>query len=59
MRILAVEDEVNLLNQLERSLRDAGYVVDGAGDGGEGLYFGQEYDYDAAIIDLGLPLIRF
>ncbi len=57
MRILAVEDEVNLLNQLERSLRDAGYVVDGAGDGEEGLYFGQEYDYDAAIIDLGLPVI--
>lgn len=57
MRILAVEDEVTLLNQLERALRDEGYVVDGAGDGQEGLYYGQEYDYDAAIIDLGLPVL--
>lgn len=55
MRILIVEDEPNLLAQLQQRLREAGYVVDTATDGEEGLYFGREYDYDAAIIDLGLP----
>ncbi|MCZ6459097.1 MAG: response regulator transcription factor [Gammaproteobacteria bacterium] len=55
MRILIVEDEPNLLAQLQQRLREAGYVVDTAADGEEGLYFGREYDYDAAIIDLGLP----
>jgi len=55
MRILIVEDEPNLLAQLQQRLREAGYVVDTATDGEEGLYYGREYDYDAAIIDLGLP----
>ena len=55
MRILIVEDEPNLLAQLQQRLKEAGYVVDTAADGEEGLYFGREYDYDAAIIDLGLP----
>lgn len=55
MRILIVEDEPNLLAQLQQRLRKAGYVVDTATDGEEGLYYGREYDYDAAIIDLGLP----
>ncbi len=55
MRILVVEDEQALQDQLLRQLKGAGYVVDVAGDGEEGLYFGREYDYDAAVIDLGLP----
>ncbi len=55
MRILVVEDEQALQDQLHRQLKGAGYVVDVAGDGEEGLYFGREYDYDAAVIDLGLP----
>ena len=57
MRVLLVEDEAPLREQLERQLRAAGYVVDSAADGEEGLYFGREYDYDAAIIDIGLPKI--
>ncbi len=32
-----------------------GNVVDAAADGDEGVYFGREYDYDAAVVDLGLP----
>jgi len=36
-------------------LREAGYAVDVSGDGIEGLFFGEEYPIDLAIIDLGLP----
>lgn len=57
MRILIVEDEAALSEQLARHLRDVGYVVDCAVDGEEGLYYGREYDYDAAVIDIGLPKI--
>lgn len=55
MRVLIVEDESTLASQLASALRAAGFVVDAAKDGEEGLYFGEEYDYDAAVIDLGLP----
>jgi two-component system response regulator PhoP len=55
VRILLVEDEAGLQRQLGERLRSEGYVVDAAVDGEEGLYFGGEYVYDAAIIDLGLP----
>lgn len=55
MRILVVEDEPNLSAQLKARLKDEGFIVDVAADGEEGLYFGREYDYDAAVIDLGLP----
>jgi len=57
MRILIVEDEQTLREQLSKHLRDQGFVVDTAVDGEEGLYFGREYDYDAAIVDVGLPKI--
>jgi two-component system response regulator PhoP len=55
MRLLLIEDEAMLRGQLQDGLRDKGYVVDSAEDGEEGLYYGREYAYDAAIIDLGLP----
>jgi len=55
MRLLIVEDELSLQEQLADSLRKQDYVVDVAGDGEEGLYFGEEYPVDLAIIDLGLP----
>jgi two-component system response regulator PhoP len=55
MRLLVVEDEPNLREQLKNGLNGAGYVVDVAEDGEVGLYYGREYEYDAAIIDLGLP----
>ena len=44
-----------LAAQVDKFLRDQGFVVDVASDGEEGLYYGREYDYDAAVIDLGLP----
>jgi two-component system response regulator PhoP len=55
MHILIVEDEPRLREQLGERLRKRGYVVDLAADGEEGLYYGEEYPLDLAIIDLGLP----
>ncbi len=55
MRILIVEDEPALQQQLAENLRSNDYVVDTASDGAEGLYFAQEYPIDMAIVDLGLP----
>lgn len=55
MRILIVEDEATLQQQLAEELRAQDYVVDVASDGEEGLYFGREYPIDLAIVDLGLP----
>ena len=55
MHILIVEDEPRLREQLGERLRKRGYVVDLAADGEGGLYYGEEYPLDLAIIDLGLP----
>jgi len=55
MRILIVEDEQALREQLRQQLQQQSYIVDATGDGQEGLFFAQEYPLDAAIIDLGLP----
>ena len=57
MRTLIVEDEANLREQLAAHLKSEGFAVDSAADGEEGLYYGREYEYDAAIVDLGLPKI--
>ncbi len=58
MRLLIVEDEDLLRAQLAKALKDSGYVVDSALDGRDGLFQATEYEYDAAIIDLGLPGIN-
>lgn len=55
MRLLVVEDEQLLRDQLVDRLRSAGFAVDAAVDGEEGLYFVTEYPLDLAIIDIGLP----
>jgi len=55
MRILLVEDDTRLVESLGQRLRTAGFVVDAFTDGAEGLYAGEEYPVDLAIIDLGLP----
>ncbi|WP_297529145.1 response regulator transcription factor [Thiohalobacter sp.] len=55
MRVLVVEDEAPLREQLAERLRAAGHVVDIAADGEEGLYFAREYPVDLAVVDLGLP----
>lgn len=55
MRILVIEDDETLLASLVQQLDDAGFGVEQAADGREGLYFATEYPVDLAIVDLGLP----
>jgi two-component system response regulator PhoP len=57
MRLLLVEDEAPLREQLAHQLQRHGYAVDSAADGREALYLIGEFDYDLAVIDLGLPLV--
>src|SRR3990170_3474172 len=55
MRILIVEDEPTLGPQLKSTLEQTGYAVDLSADGEDGHFLGSTEDYDAAILDLGLP----
>lgn len=55
MRVLAIEDEPDLLNALVQALREEGYAVDEAADGEEGLYKATTWEYDAVVLDLMLP----
>ena len=58
MRVLVVEDDDILREQLTERMQASGYVVDAAADGKQGLYFALEYPIDIAIVDLGLPEIN-
>ena len=55
MRVLVVEDEPDLLSVVAQSLREAGYAVDTAADGAEGLFKAQGGQYDALVLDLMIP----
>jgi len=55
MRILIVEDEPDLLANLAQAIREAGFAVDTAADGEEGLFKAESSDYDALILDVMLP----
>jgi len=57
MRLLLVEDDLALQANLNQHLLKDNYSVDLASDGEEGLFQGSETEYDAAIIDVGLPII--
>jgi two-component system OmpR family response regulator len=57
MRVLVVEDDKNLREQLTGALTDAGYTVDTADNGEEGQFLGETEPYDLAILDLGLPKV--
>lgn len=58
MRLLLVEDDASLRQGLARQLEGEGYRVDQAADGAEGLYMAQEFPFDLAIVDLGLPKVN-
>ena len=55
MRCLVVEDDPDIRLDLERTLQAAGFSVDAVADGEQAWYQGDVEDYDAAILDLGLP----
>ncbi|MGH8474866.1 MAG: response regulator transcription factor [Methylococcales bacterium] len=55
MRLMIVEDEQTLREQLTRYLTGKGFAVDQAQNAREGYYYGTEFPVDLAIIDLGLP----
>jgi two-component system, OmpR family, response regulator len=55
MRILLIEDDVELADGLARVLRLGGYVVDAFHTGARGLAAADSAQYDVVILDLGLP----
>jgi DNA-binding response OmpR family regulator len=57
MRLLLIEDSARLRATLAKGLSRAGYAIDVAGDGREGLWLAMENDYDVIVLDLMLPEI--
>jgi len=55
MRCLVVEDNPAIQADLVRALEAAGFTVDACGDGEDAWFRGEVEDYDAAVLDLGLP----
>jgi len=55
MRILIVEDEAGVAGFVKQGLTEAGYGVDVARDGSEGLEYALAFEYDAVVLDIMLP----
>jgi two-component system, OmpR family, response regulator PhoP len=55
MKILIIEDDLDLQTQLQKALSAEHYSSVVCSNGEEGLYLAEEYDFDLAIIDIGLP----
>ncbi len=55
MRVLVVEDEVKMAALLRRGLTEEGLTVDVAGDGERAVTLADDSDYDAVVLDVGLP----
>ncbi|KAF0094343.1 MAG: response regulator [Puniceicoccaceae bacterium 5H] len=55
MRVLIVEDASRLREGIARALRKAGFVVDTASDGEQGLWAAESHPYDAVVLDIMLP----
>ena len=55
MRILVIEDDPALNRQVSGALIEAGYVVESAFDGEHGHFLGETSEFDAVVLDLGLP----
>jgi two-component system, OmpR family, response regulator len=58
VRVLVVDDEKRLAAALRRGLQNAGYAVDVALDGEEGLWMATEHQYDAIVLDIMLPKLN-
>ena len=55
MRLLVVEDDIELGDRLRARLEQEGFAVDIATNGIDGAHLGASEPYDAAVLDLGLP----
>jgi DNA-binding response OmpR family regulator len=55
MRVLIIEDEEKVAEFIRKGLQQEGYAVDVVRDGEEGAYQGENFEYDAVILDLMLP----
>lgn len=55
MRVLIVDDEVNLADGIRRGLEAEGFAVDLAGNGVDGLWYASEHEYDVIVLDLMMP----
>ncbi len=55
MRLLVIEDDRKISSFLEKGFKEAGYAVDVASDGVEGLHLAESGIYDAAVVDIMLP----
>jgi len=57
MKLLVIEDEPRLLRSLAKALREAGYAVDTADNGEDGLFKAETSDYDCVVLDVMLPIL--
>ena len=55
MKVLIVEDELRLRENLVTSFKNAGFAVEASETGEDGLFLAEEYPIDIAVVDLGLP----
>jgi two-component system, OmpR family, response regulator len=55
MRLLVVEDAPKMSSLLQRAFREDGYAVDVQASGQDAVWMGSECDFDAVILDIGLP----
>jgi PleD family two-component response regulator len=55
VRVLVIEDDKALSSQIAGALVKSGYLVEAAMDGEQGHYLGDTSDFDAVVLDLGLP----
>ena len=55
MRVLVAEDDIALRDRIVSALQDAGFAVDAVADGAQAEFLGQTEEFDAVVLDLGLP----
>lgn len=57
MKALVIEDEKKISSFLQSGLRQYGYITDIAENGSDGLHLAMQYDYDAIILDVMMPVM--
>src|SRR5258708_4868055 len=57
MKLLLIEDYAPIRETLTEGLREAGFAVDAAANGGDGLHFAQTGKYDVIVLDIMLPQV--